>query len=196
MNIQELLGEEYKEGMTIDDINKILASKNFVDPTTLPPSVPKATFDKTASELATAKKKIGELESANLSDEEKIKKALEDAQVVKDEYNRKSVRLDVEKILVQGGLSEEDYKGVIDGLVSTDRDASVALANNLVVLLTGQKNAAADAVKAALKKQLTPPPKGSETEVTKETFDKMSVSEKMKFKSENPETYKELFGGN
>lgn len=196
MNIQELLGEAYKEGMTVEEINAAIADKTFIDPSTLPPSVPKSTFDKTASELAKANKTIGELRSASLTDEEKLNQALADAQKAQDEFTRKSIRLDVEKVLVQSGLEEKDYQNIIDGLVTSDKDASISLANSLVTMLASQKQAAAEAVKTELQKSLNPPPKGNENEVTKETFDKMTVSEKMKFKSENPDTYKELFGGN
>lgn len=196
MKIQELLGEAFKEGMSIEEINTVLADKNLVDPSTLPPSVSKEVFDKTASELATAKKTIGELKSASLTDEEKLQAALDAAQAKEDEFNRKSIRLDVEKVLVQGGLSESDYKDVIDGFVTTDKDASLRFANSLVDMVASQKQNAAEAVKAELQGLLTPPPKGSESEVTKETFDKMSVSEKMKFKVENPDAYKEIYGGN
>lgn len=196
MKIQELLGEAFKEGMSIEEINTVLADKNLVDPSTLPPSVSKEVFDKTASELATAKKTIGELKSANLTDEEKLQAALDAAQAKEDEFNRKSIRLDVEKVLVQGGLSESDYKDVIDGFVTTDKDASLRFANSLVDMVANQKQNAAEAVKSELQGLLTPPPKGNESEITKETFDKMSVSEKMKFKIENPDAYKEIYGGN
>ena len=61
MDIKTLLGDTYKEGMTIDEINAALADKNFVDPTTLPKSVTKDVFDKTASELAKVKKELKDL---------------------------------------------------------------------------------------------------------------------------------------
>ena len=51
-DIQSLLGEDYREGMTVEEINAVLANRQFVDPTTLPKSVEKTIFDKTASELA------------------------------------------------------------------------------------------------------------------------------------------------
>lgn len=189
MNIQELLGEAYKEGMSVEEINTALAGKTFVDPSTLPPSVPKDTFDKTAKDLAAAKKRVGELESANLSEDEKLKNALADAQATKDEYTRKSIRLDVEKVLVQGGLSEKEYESIIDTLVSTDKDASIALANNLINIITGQKKTAADAVKAEMQKDLKDPPKGREGDgkVTKEEYDKMTYSEQLAYMEAHPD---------
>ena len=72
-DIQSLLGDEYREGMTIEEINAVLANRQFVDPTTLPKSVEKSIFDKTASELAKVKKELGELKNSNLTGEEKVK---------------------------------------------------------------------------------------------------------------------------
>ena len=194
MNIQELLGE----GMSVEEINDAIADKTFVDSSSLPPSVSKATFDKTASELASAKHKITELENANLSADEKLEKALADAQKAQDEYTAKSVRLDVEKVLVAGGLTGDDYKDVIDGIVSTDREKSVSMATNLVNLLTAQRQAEKNAVMKELQVSLKNPPKGKDDkgEMTKEEFDKLTLTEKIQFKETHPEEYKELFGGN
>jgi len=57
-DLKTLLGDQFKEGMTIEEITAALADKTFVDPSTLPKSVTKDIFDKTASELAKAKKDL------------------------------------------------------------------------------------------------------------------------------------------
>ena len=75
-DIQSLLGDEYREGMTVEEINAVLANRQFVDPTTLPKSVEKSIFDKTASELAKVKKELGELKNSNLTGEEKVNAAI------------------------------------------------------------------------------------------------------------------------
>lgn len=195
MNIKELLGDAYKDDMSIEEINTALEGKNLVDASELPPTVSKSTYDKTASELAKAKSRISELENANLSDNEKLKKALEDAKKVKDEYNRKSIRLDVENVFVSGGLKEEDYKGVIDSIVTDNAETSVETAKNLISLITNQKKAAEQAVKKEFQDALKKPPAGGDGALTKEDFDKMNLTEKAKFKAENPEQYNLLFGG-
>lgn len=56
MDLKTLLGESFKDGMTAQDIDALLKDMNLVDPKTLPESVAKATFDKTAHDLAEAKK--------------------------------------------------------------------------------------------------------------------------------------------
>ena len=81
------------------------------------------------------------LQDANLTDAEKIQKALDDAEASKLDFAKKSSRLEVEKILVAAGLTEEDYKDVIDGLVSEDAEASKTRATSLANLLKTQKEA-------------------------------------------------------
>ena len=113
------------------------AKKNNVDPKVL----------KQLQEDSAAYKK---LQDAGLSDEEKIQKALNDAAAAEKDFKRKSNRLDVEKILVSAGLTEEDYKGLIDGLVSDDAETSKALATNLKTMLGKQKDAAIQKTKEEL----------------------------------------------
>lgn len=90
------------------------------------------------------------LREAGLTDEEKIQKALQDAKDAEANYKRQSSRLDVEKILVAAGLTEEDYKDLIDGLVSEDAEASKTLATNLANMLAKQKEAAVQKTKEEL----------------------------------------------
>ena len=90
------------------------------------------------------------LKDAGLTDEEKMKNALAEAEAVKTEFAKKSNRLEVEKIFVGVGLSEEDYKDFIDGIVSEDADASKTLATNLANMLTKQKEAAVQKTKEEL----------------------------------------------
>lgn len=118
-----------------DDLTK--AKKNNVDPKVL----------KKLQEDSAAYEKLKE---AGLTDAEKLQKALDDAAVSKSDFQKKSNRLDVEKILVAAGLTEDDYKDLIDGLVSEDADASKALATNLASMLKKQKEAAIQKTKEEL----------------------------------------------
>lgn len=113
------------------------AKKNNVDP-------------KVLKQLQADSAAYKKLQEAGLTDEEKIQKALADAAASKAEFQRKSNRLDVEKILVGAGLTEEDYKDLIDGLVSEDAEASKALATSLAAMLTKQKETAVQKTKEEL----------------------------------------------
>lgn len=113
------------------------AKKNNVDP-------------KELKRLQGIETEYNKLKDADLTDAEKIQNALAEAAASKAEFAKKSNRLDVEKILVGAGLTEEDYKDLIDGLVSEDADASKALATNLANMLTKQKEAAVQKTKEEL----------------------------------------------
>lgn len=123
--------------LNINDTDIEGAKKNNVDPKVL----------KQLQEDSAAYKKLQE---ADLTDAEKIQKALSEAAASKAEFAKKSNRLDVEKILVGAGLTEEDYKDLIDGFVSEDAEASKTLATNLANMLTKQKEAAVQKTKEEL----------------------------------------------
>lgn len=136
----EKMGLTEEQIFSILDINKIdvdEAKKKNVDPKVL----------KQLQEDSAAYKRLQE---AGLTDEEKIQKALDDAAASKADFQKKSNRLDVEKILVSAGLTEDDYKDLIDGLVTEDAEASKTLATNLANLLTKQKETAVQKTKEEL----------------------------------------------
>lgn len=57
MDLKEILGDKYSDGMSFEEIQGAFEGLNLVDPSTLPPMVDKATFDRTSSELAELKKR-------------------------------------------------------------------------------------------------------------------------------------------
>lgn len=98
-------------------------------------------------------RKAGEydkLAEADLTDAEKVQKAIDAANNEKAEFAKKSNRLDAEKILVSAGLTEEDYKDLIDGIVSDNADTTKSMATNLANLITKQKESAVQKTKEEL----------------------------------------------
>lgn len=106
----------------------------------------KADYD----ELVRKAKEYDKLEEAGLTDEEKVQKALREAEDAKADFAKKTNRLDAEKILVASGLAEEDYKDLIDGIVSDDADTTKSMATNLANLITKQKESAVQKTKEEL----------------------------------------------
>lgn len=113
------------------------AKKNNVDPNIL----------KKLQEDSAA---YAKLQEAGLTDEEKIQKALQEAKDSKIEFAKKSNRLDAEKILVGAGLTEEDYKDLIDGIVTDDAEVTKNMATNLAGLISKQKESAIQKTKEEL----------------------------------------------
>lgn len=198
MTLKELLGSDYKEGMTLDEISAALAGKTFIDPATLGETVSKGTFDKTASELAKAKKDLAELQKEHMTDAEKQAQLMADLEAEKHSFIIKSNRLDVEKVLVAAGLTEKEYASFIDGIVTEDAAASTAVAESIAKAI-GAKSAAAAA--EAKREGINNTPKAQDGKVpaagmTLEAFRKLDASARHDYAVEHPEEYKALYENN
>ena len=123
--------------LNINGTDITAAKKNNVDPKEL----------KRLQGIETEYKK---LQDADLTDAEKIQNALKDAADSKTKYEKELNKLDAEKILVAAGLTEEDYKDLIDGIVSDDAEATKAIATNLSTLIKNQKDSAVQKAKEEL----------------------------------------------
>lgn len=122
------------------------AKKNNVDP-------------KELKRLQGIEAEYTKLQEAGLTDAEKTAKALADAEAAKVDFAKKSNRLDAEKILVAAGLTEADYKDLIDGIISDDADKTKSMATGLATMVTKQKEAAIQKTKEELMDG-TPAPSG------------------------------------
>ena len=194
MNLKELLGDAYREDMTLEEVEQALEGINLVDPATLPKSVSKEVFDKTASELARVKKELKELQEKNMTAEEKLKLELEKAAESQAQYKRELAKLRATEIFVAAGLTEDDYKTLLDIVVSEDEEETKVRAKSMVDVIASQKKAVEKTVKAELLKGTPKPEPGDPSKgVTLEDFRKMSLMEKQRFARENPELYQELY---
>lgn len=149
--------------------------------------VSKATFDKTASELAAAKKR----ERERMTEEEaKAAKAAEEYAALVERAERAENALAVSTYVAAYtamGYDEKLARATAEAMVKGDTDT--ILKNQKLHLENREK-----ALKAELLKQ-TPPPAagGSDTGMKKEEFAKLSLLEKQKFATENPEIYKSFY---
>jgi hypothetical protein len=166
MDLKALLGDLFKDNMTIDEINAAIANKNYVDADGLPKSVAKDVFDKTASDLAKAKKELAELKNSSLTAEEKIQQALNDAATSKTQYEKELCKLKAKELFVGAGLTDKDYTSVLDIVVSDNEENTVTKTQAMINLISAQKAATEKAVKADLLKNTPKPPAGSGAQVT------------------------------
>ena len=123
--------------LNINGTDITAAKKNNIDPKEL----------KRLQGIEVEYKKV---QDADLTDAEKIQKDVKDAADAKKDYEKKVNKLDAEKILVAAGLTEEDYKDLIDGIVSEDAEATKTMATNLSTLIKNQKDSAIKKTKEEL----------------------------------------------
>jgi hypothetical protein len=194
MNLKELLGDAYREDMTLEEVEQALEGINLVDPAKLPKSVSKEIFDKTASELARVKKELKELQEKNMTAEEKVKLELEKAAEAQAQYKRELAKFRATEVFVAAGLTEDDYKTLLDIVVSEDEEETKARAKSMIDVIASQKKAVEKAVKAELLKGTPKPEPGDPSKgMTLDDFRKMSLMDKQRFARENPELYQELY---
>lgn len=103
MTLKDLVGDGYKEGMTLEEVAVAIKDRSLVDPSTLPPSVSRETFDKTAAELEKLKK---EKKSRMTEDEQ--------AQAKQQEFldrmaalEKENARMKQERSFLAAGYDEE-----------------------------------------------------------------------------------------
>lgn len=97
-------------------------------------------------------------------------------------------------VFAKAGISEEDYKPLLGSIVGEDRKATVAAAEAIAAIVSSKVDAAvADARKKALGGMEGPAGgEGSGAIATKEDFRRLSDSEQVAWKRQNPDAWKAL----
>lgn len=179
MNLKELLGTNYKEGLTEDEIGKIVGT--ILNGKDVELEKYKKTSESNASEASEWKKKYQE----KLTDEEKAK--LQYEEIVKRnqelEKNAKVASFKAEYIRIGYGddLAKETAEAMANG------DMVKVLANQKLYNDELKKNYEIE------KLEKTPqPPAGDKKTITKDEFLKMSCSELNELYEKDPNTFKTL----
>ena len=123
--------------------------------------VPKDVYNTVAAEKKAAEAKVKEYEGTQLSEAEKQQQAIDEANAEKEKYQKMANKLEVEKVLITAGMQEDDYKDFIDGIVTSDKDASVSVATAMATTFK-TKMAAAEAQAKNDRLKNTPRPDGGD----------------------------------
>ena len=190
MNIKDLLGNAYREGMSIEDIETALEGIELPTDNSAEVERLKNALSKSNSEAADYKRQLKDKMSA---DEIKAKE---------DEEARTKLQSDYDALLKRVTISDNKAKllalGYDDALAT---DTAEAMVNGETNKVFANQKKHLDAVEKKIRSDIlkdTPKPAGgnsSET-MTKEIFSKMSIAEQHKYSVEHPEEYKKLYGGN
>ena len=144
--------------------------------------------------IESEKRERKRLERAQMSDAEQA--AERDKELVEKarQYDIKMNSVDAEKIFVGAGLGQKDYQELLESFVNEDAAKTTAVAQGIVNLLQAQTKAAAKAEREhVLNAQPAPPAGGGGSpEITKEQFDGMGYSERLKVFNKRPELFKQF----
>ena len=144
--------------------------------------------------IESEKRERKRLERAQMSDAEQA--AERDKELVEKarQYDIKMNSVDAEKIFVGAGLGQKDYQELLESFVNEDAAKTTAVAQGIVNLLQAQTKAAAKAEREHVLNAQPAPPSGGggSPEITKEQFDAMGYSERLKLHNEQPELFKQF----
>ena len=176
--------ENYEE-MTVEEK---LAALEAYEPD-MSEYVSKLTFDKTASDLAAAKKALREKQT---DEEAKAQKEAEERAALLarvEELEKEKTITGYTNSFLALGYDEKTAKATAEALATGDMD---------LVFINQKKHTEAreKLLRAELLKETPPPAGGKVVTKTKEDILKMTLAEQVKFATEHPEQYKEIYGGN
>lgn len=185
-NLKTLLGDKYREGMTIDELMELDVEEPKVD---MSKFVSKELYDKAASDTANYKKQL----KANMSEAEQ--KAAEEAEryaaivAERDQLKAEKAIAENAKGLIAIGYDENLATEVATALYTGD---TVTVLKAQAKFVDAQKKAV---LAEAVKNTPVPPAGIGGVEMTKEALRKMSPMERFEFAQKNPEQYKQIYGG-
>lgn len=145
MDLKELLGDAYKDGISVEEITAALKDKKFVDPSALPPSVPKGDFDKTASEVAALKKQLKE----KLTTDEQTAAQQKEIQDTLAALQKENSQFKFEKQFLAGGYDAKTAAAMAEAVSGGDM-AKFATLNT--TFMADQKKGLEASIKADLLK--------------------------------------------
>lgn len=182
--LREKLGDKYDEFVELIGDTKLIQDDGKY--------IPKARFDEVNEKLKQANKKLEEMAKAKMTDEEKLQALMEETNAAKQQYMKEMARLRAKEILVEGGLTEKDYSGLLDGIVTDNEETTTALAKNLVKLLQSKKTETEKRVREELLKTTPQPPAGATQPITKEEFQNMTYEQRAELYQQNRELFEKL----
>lgn len=182
MELKDLLGENYKDGITIDEINAALASKKLADLST-GDYVSKAKFTKAESDYNAMKKELDELKAANMTDEQK--RQAEQDKILNEikEKDEKIAKFEKKEQILKSGFTTDECEQIMssDNQVEAYSKIMQARVDDAV------KKAEAKVIKAG--STLPNDGKGKSEDYDINNY---SMEEMNKMQIDNPEKYKKI----
>lgn len=188
MTLKELLGDSFKDGMTVEEIEAALANINPVSDETTRKEIEKLTaaLTKSNAEAAENKRKLREKQTEEEKQKEEQEQQLaamrEELETLRKE---KALSANKGEFLAMGydeKLALESAQAMVDG------DTAKVFANQKKFLETQKEKIKAELLKGTP----NPPPGGDTNAITKESYRAMTLDQKQKLARENPTLYQKF----
>jgi len=129
-----------------------------------------------------------------LTAEELAKKKIEERQSELDNISKnlsqKENRLNAINQFSEAGIGKDDYDGMLDLLIDSDPEVTSTKVSTYIDKITSAKSRLEQSLKEKYSKVPSPTSNSGEEGLTKDKFNKMSYSEKIELKNNQPDVYK------
>jgi len=130
---------------------------------------------------------------SQLTDDEKQAQLLADAEASKEAYELKLLQLDAKERLIAKGITDKDMiESLLGNIKLTDKETMESSVDNLVSVFSTIESNTEKRIKAELLQNTPKPPPDEPDDDIK--WDKLTATEKVKLKTEQPELYEKLRG--
>lgn len=155
-----------------------------------------STTEKANTELLGYKKKVEEIEKANMSEQEKLKLEKEELEKAKVETKKLTNSIKAKEILLDAGIEKETVDDLVASIVKDDEVSTIKSAELLASQFKTVKEKTEKQTKEELMNMdLTPNASNKQlkTDIKNwEDFEKLSLKEQNEFIKENPEIFEKL----
>ncbi|MCI8654503.1 MAG: hypothetical protein HFJ48_01305 [Clostridia bacterium] len=155
-----------------------------------------STTEKANTELLGYKKKVEEIEKANMSEQEKLKLEKEELEKAKVETKKLTNSIKAKEILLDVGIEKETVDDLVASIVKDDEVSTIKSAELLASQFKTVKEKTEKQTKEELMNMdLTPNASNKQlkTDIKNwEDFEKLSLKEQNEFIKENPEIFEKL----
>lgn len=181
MELKDLLGESFKDGMTIDEINTALKNRNFAD-LSKGEYVSVDKFKKADKEAKEMQAELEKIKLANMSEEEKRQAEIQNIMEELKEAKAQNERNNLEKSILKNGYTPEECEVIMADPSNPQVYASIMAKR----IETAVAQTQAKAIKTT-----TVTPQGNDETKPKKITD-YTMQELNDIMSKDPALYKEL----
>ncbi len=132
MDLKEFLGDKFAELEPWIGNTKLIIDDGRL--------IPKYRFDEINDKYKKSVTEIKELNEINESNQKEIQKLCVQIEEIKSGYQKGLNILRVKEIFVDGGMTEKDYKEIIDKIIHNNDDEMIDLAKSIVQLVQNKNN--------------------------------------------------------
>ena len=188
-DIKTLLGENWKDDITVEELLEATKGMELVDKTQLEPTVRKELFDKTSSELAELKRQLKAAQEANLTEDEQREKALRERDEVITSLRRDLQMRTAGERLAKANIEDATFVNeLIEAGAFTDETLDKFLEGLTKLVDSTRTITDREVRKAVLGDTPKGPPPAEGLDIAAQ-LKNMSLTERMRYAEENPEEY-------